>query len=79
MTRPPRDASSTGELAGLGEMPRNVWLIGIGCAVLLAAIVYAAPGIARPRRSSPADEGGPPPVRAADRVAAPPGSARRPR
>jgi hypothetical protein len=103
MTRAPKDASSTGKLAGpgvgalmlvycaapvllavglaggLGASLRNPWLIGIGRAVLPAAIVSTATRTARRHRSGHADECCPPPERATDRAAAPAASERRPR
>jgi hypothetical protein len=42
---------ASGVLAGLGAALRNPWLIGIGAAVLAAAIIYTATRIARHRGS----------------------------
>jgi hypothetical protein len=61
---------AVGLAAGLGASPRNPWLIGIGCAVVLAVIVCKATRIARHHRSRYADDCSPPRDRTADRVAA---------
>jgi len=68
---------ASGALAGVGAALHNPWLIGIGAAILAAAIIYTATRIARHRRSAKTDTCCPP----ADRTdpTSPPATKRQPR